>query len=143
MAVYLVYQACLVACSIVVCIVGHQVLAKLKEGQNHILNRSFDSKLPHIPCMSWRYCDIYCSSTNGLLYWALEVSQGTGSTGYTTASPHNYTILVLNFIYVLSDQNLTSTATVHNVTNSLTGTTIYCSVDAVNYDEMATVSVRG
>ena len=82
-----------------------------------------------------------CSSTNGLLYWGLD-SQGTGSTGYTTAIQHNYTILVLNFIYVLinkSGQNLTSTATVHNVTNSLRGTTIYYSVDAVIYDEMATI----
>ena len=38
--------------------------------------------------------------------------------------------------------NFTSTATVHNVTITQTGTDIYCGVEIGNYNEMDTLNVR-
>ena len=73
-----------------------------------------------------------CSLTTGQLNWALN-SQGTGSMGYTAqfsilGTPQQLGIFALNL--TSKSPNLTSTATVHNVTISQTGTDIYCSSDA-------------
>ena len=72
-----------------------------------------------------------CSSTTGQVNWALN-SNGDGSMGYTAqfsilGTPQQLGIFTLNL--TSKSPNLTSTATVHSVTISQTGTDIYCSVD--------------
>ena len=83
-----------------------------------------------------------CSSTTGEVNWALD-SQGTGQIGYSADSSIGFDrtldIFTLNLTNI-SGFTLTSTATVHNVTISQTGTDIYCSADSNDYIE-ATVNV--
>ena len=73
-----------------------------------------------------------CSSTTGYVYWSLN-SNGDGSLGYAAqfsmlGTPLQLGIFTLNL--TSKSPNLTSTATVHNVTISQTGIDIYCSPDA-------------
>ena len=84
-----------------------------------------------------------CSSTTGQLDW----QYGDHNAGYfnpdisllnSSRSLDIFTVL-LNSI---SGNNLSSTATVQNISNSQTGTIIECSVDgAMNYNEI-TINVR-
>ena len=73
-----------------------------------------------------------CSSTATGIYWSLN-SVGNGIKGYLNATATLGTIEQLGiFTFNLTSKspNLTSTATVHNVTISQTGTDIYCSPNA-------------
>ena len=82
-----------------------------------------------------------CNSTTRIR-WSLN-SDGSNNVGYTAQFSMLGTQLQLG-IFTLNltskTPNLTSTATVHNVTISQTGTDIYCSSDSNNYIE-ATVNV--
>ena len=77
-----------------------------------------------------------CSSTSGLLYWSLN-SGGGDNRGYLSSSTLGIIQHLGIFTFNLTGKspNLTSTATVHNVTISQTGTDIYCSSD-VNFNQM-------
>ena len=87
-----------------------------------------------------------CSSTTGYVYWSLN-SNGTNSRGYvvnisTVGIIQHLGIFTFNL--TSKSPNLTSTATVHNVTISQTGTDIYCSSD-LNFNQMVqmdTINVR-
>ena len=87
-----------------------------------------------------------CSSTTGQLYWSLN-SGGGDSRAYlsiaaTLGTMHHLGIFTFNL--TSKSPNLISTATVHNVTISQTGTDIYCSSD-LNFNQamvqMDTVNV--
>ena len=76
-----------------------------------------------------------CSSTIGEVAWSLN-SDGTNNIGYTTMQQTNISSQHGIFTLVLTSKspNFISTATVHNVAISQTGTDIYCSVDGgINY----------
>ena len=86
-----------------------------------------------------------CSSTTGGLYWSLD-SLGTNSRGYLSITTLGIIqhLGIFTFNLTSKSPNLTSTATVHNVNISQTGTDIYCSVD-VNFNQMVqmdTLNVR-
>ena len=89
-----------------------------------------------------------CSSTTGQVAWAFD-SIGSNSRGYLSIAAlgniQHLGIFTFN-LTIKSGPNLTSTATVHNVTISQTSTDIYCSVDAFNFNQFAqmdTLNVRG
>ena len=80
-----------------------------------------------------------CSSTTGEIAWSLD-STGSSSRGYLniTATIGDIQHLeIFTFNLTSKTPNLTSTATVHNVTISQTGTDIYCSSDAFNFNQFA------
>ena len=78
-----------------------------------------------------------CSSTTGYVYWSLD-SEGTNNSKYYYTWHHVIQHLgIFTFNLTSKSPNLTSTATVHNVTISQTGTDIYCSVDAFNFNQFA------
>ena len=87
-----------------------------------------------------------CSSTTGGLYWALD-SGGGYSRGYLSISTIGTIqhLGIFTFNLTSKSPNLTSTATVHSVTISQTGTDIYCSSD-LNFNQtmvqMNTLNVR-
>ena len=84
-----------------------------------------------------------CSSTTGEDNWALDTN-GVVNIGYSNSTPIGFPqqlgIFALNL--TSKSRNLTSTATVHNITISQTGTDIYCSSDGINYNEGDTLNVR-
>ena len=85
-----------------------------------------------------------CSSTTGRVSWALN-SNGDTNRGYTNTNQPNIPSQLGIFTVVLvsvSGDNITTTATVQNVTISQTGTDIYCGVEIGNYNEMDTLNVR-
>ena len=78
-----------------------------------------------------------CSSTTGGLYWSLN-SVGNVTKGYLSIASTIGDIQhlgIFTFNLTSKSPNLTSTATVHSVTISQTGTDIYCSSD-VNFNQM-------
>ena len=83
-----------------------------------------------------------CSSTTGRVNWALD-SAGSINRGYRNESTLGFPQQLGIFTFNLTSKtpNLTSTATVHNVTINQTGTDIYCSLNAMNYNEMDTLNV--
>ena len=86
-----------------------------------------------------------CSSTTGRVSWALN-SDGTNSIGYTNsdqldAPPTQLGIFTVDLVSA-NGSNFTSTATVHNVTISQTGTDIYCAIEIGNFNQMDTLNVR-
>ena len=85
-----------------------------------------------------------CSSTTGRVTWALD-SNGNSNSGYTDsdqldAPPTQLGIFIVDLVSA-NGSNFTSTATVHSVTISQTGTDIYCSVEFGNYNQMDTLNV--
>ena len=74
-----------------------------------------------------------CSSTTGEVNWALD-SNGVVNIGYSSSTPIGFDQQLGIFALNLTSKspNLTSTATVHSVTISQTGTDIYCSGNGVN-----------
>ena len=84
-----------------------------------------------------------CSLTTGGLYWSNgNVTKGYLSIAATLGTMQHLGIFTLNLIS--KSPNLTSTATVHSVTISQTGTDIYCSSD-LNFNQMVqmdTLNVR-
>ena len=84
-----------------------------------------------------------CSSTIGQVNWALN-SQGTNNIGYTTMQQTNIPsqLGIFTLLLASTSPSITSTATVHSVTISQTGTDIYCSVDGGNNYIEATLNVR-
>ena len=79
-----------------------------------------------------------CSSTTGYVYWSLD-SDGTNNRGYLSITTLGIIqhLGIFTFNLTSKSPNLTSTATVHSVTISQTGTDIYCSVDAFNFNQFA------
>ena len=79
-----------------------------------------------------------CSSTTAGLYWALD-SVGSINKGYLNSTTLGIIqhLGIFTFNLTSKNSNLTSTATVHNVTISQTGTDIYCANTIINFNQFA------
>ena len=90
---------------------------------------------------------VFTSTTNtGFVSWA-DNSDGTGAVGYNSANAIGQPPRQLGiFKIALTNVNgsmFVSTATVDNVTYSQSSSNIYCSADAMNYNDIDTLNVRG
>ena len=87
-----------------------------------------------------------CITNTGYIFWA-DNSDGTGALGYTSSNAIGQPPRQLGiFKIALTSVNgimFVSTATVDNVTHSQSSSNIYCSADAMNYNDMDTLTVRG
>ena len=78
------------------------------------------------------------TSTTGDVAWSLDSGGGDSREYLNTAAVGTLQQLgIFTFNLTSKSPNLTSTATVHNVTISQTGTDIYCSSDPVNFNQFA------
>ena len=87
-----------------------------------------------------------CTTNTGLVSWA-DNSDGNGALGYNSANaigqpPRQLGIFKIALISV-NGMMFVSTATVDNVTYSQSSTNIYCSADAMNFNDMVTLTVKG
>ena len=87
-----------------------------------------------------------CTTNTGMVSWANN-SDGTGALGYTSSNaigqpPRQLGIFKIALISV-NGSMFVSTATVDNVTYSQSSSNIYCSADAINFNDMDTLTVRG
>ena len=86
-----------------------------------------------------------CTTNTGLVSWT-ENSDGTGALGYNSANaigqpPRQLGIFKIALTSV-NGSMFVSTATVDNVTYSQSSSNIYCSADAINFNDMDTLTVR-
>ena len=87
-----------------------------------------------------------CTTNTGFVLWA-DNADGTGALGYNSANaigqpPRQLGIFKIALIS-LNGMMFVSTATVDNVTYSQSSSNIYCSADAMNYNDIDTLTVRG
>ena len=87
-----------------------------------------------------------CITNTGFVSWA-DTSDGTGALGYNSANaigqpPRQLGIFKLALISV-NGSMFVSTATVDNVTYSQSSSNIYCSADAINFNDIDTLTIRG
>ena len=86
-----------------------------------------------------------CITNTGFVSWT--DSDGGAGLGYNSANaigqpPRQLGIFKIALISV-NGSMFVSTATVDNVTFSQSSSNIYCSADAINYNDMDTLTVRG
>ena len=87
-----------------------------------------------------------CTTNTGFVSWT-DNSDGTGDVGYNSANaigqpPRQLGIFKIALISV-NGSMFVSTATVNNVTYSQSSSNIYCSADAMNYNDMDTLTIKG
>ena len=87
-----------------------------------------------------------CTTNTGFVSWAVN-SDGIGALGYNSANsigqpPKQLGIFKLALISV-NGSMFVSTATVDNETYSQSSSNIYCSADAMNYNDVDTLTIRG
>ena len=87
-----------------------------------------------------------CTTNTGFVSWA-DNSDGTGALGYTSSNaigqpPRQLGIFKLALTNV-NGSMFVSTATVDNVTYSQSSSNIYCSADAINFNDMDRLTIRG
>ena len=86
-----------------------------------------------------------CTTNTGIVSWA-DNSDGTGNRGFSSSNaigqpPRQIGIFKVALISV-NGMMFVSTATVDNVTYSQSSSSIYCSADTINYNDMETLIVR-
>ena len=86
-----------------------------------------------------------CTTNTGFVSWA-DNSDGTGLIGYNSANsigqpPKQLGIFKLSLH--VNGSLFVSTATVDNATYSQSFSNIYCSADAMNFNDMDTLTVGG
>ena len=84
-----------------------------------------------------------CITNTGFVSWA-DHSDGTGAIGYNSANaigqpPRQLGIFKIALTSV-NGMMFVSTATVDNVTYSQSSSNIYCSADAINFNDVDTLS---
>jgi hypothetical protein len=87
-----------------------------------------------------------CTTTTGAVAWSINVGMeesvdrifNTDAAIGSSQSAYPYTYTLVN----RTGSNVESTATVTNVSYSLTGSIISCSDDGMNYNDMVTLTVR-
>ena len=87
-----------------------------------------------------------CITYTGFVSWD-DNSDGTGALGFSSSNaigqpPRQLGIFKIVLISV-NGSLFVSTATVDNVTYSQSSTSIFCSADAINFNDTGTLTIRG